>query len=332
VAHPIEDAVVVVTGASSGIGRATVELLAEGGATVAAVARRREPLDALAAAHPGDDDGRGRVLAMPADVTDAAAMERIAADVVGATGKLDAWVNNAAVQQYGRFEELPLDEWKRVVEVNLFGYVHGARAAIPWFREQGEGVLINVGSVLSKVPAPLQSAYVSSKYAIRGLTECLRQELRDVDGLDVCLVMPGPIDTPLFQHAANRTGVTVKPPEPTIDAARVAAAIVELVASPEREVAIGASTRAGLVGNRVAPGLTEKLGGPMMESAHLVEDEHVAPHPGNLFEPMAFGTDVSGGWKPARAGKPGRTAAVVAGAALAAGAAVAAGLKDRDGR
>jgi NAD(P)-dependent dehydrogenase (short-subunit alcohol dehydrogenase family) len=333
VAHPVEDAVVVVTGASSGIGRATVELLAQGGATVAAVARRREPLEALAAAHPGDDDGRGRVLAMPADVTDAEAVERIAAQVVGTTGKLDAWVNNAAVNQYGRFEELPLDEWKRVVDVNLFGYVHGARAAIPWFREQGEGVLVNVASVLAKVPAPMQSAYVASKYAIRGLTESLRQELRDADGLDVCLVMPGPIDTPLFQHAANRTGVTVKPPEPTIDAARVAAAIVKVIASPEREVAIGASTRLGLAGNRLAPGLTEKLGAPLMEASHFVDDEHVAPHAGNLFEPMAFGTDVSGGWKPARAGNPGRTAALVggaAGAALAAGIAIATS-RERDG-
>jgi NAD(P)-dependent dehydrogenase (short-subunit alcohol dehydrogenase family) len=333
VAHPIEDAVVVVTGASSGIGRATVELLAEGGATVAAVARRAGPLEELAADHPGDDEGRGRVLAMPADVTDPDAVERIAADVVGTTGRLDAWVNNAAVNQYGRFEELPLDEWKRVIDVNLFGYVHGARAAIPWFREQGEGVLVNVGSVLSKVPAPLQSAYVSSKYAIRGLTEALRQELRDVDGIDVCLVMPGPIDTPLFQHAANRTGVTIKPPEPTIDAARVAAATAKLITSPEREVAVGASTRLGLVGNRVAPGLTEKLGAPMMEDAHLVEEEHVTPHAGNLFEPVDHGTEVSGGWKPARAGKPGKTVAMVAGAA---GAALATGIaiavsRERDG-
>jgi NAD(P)-dependent dehydrogenase (short-subunit alcohol dehydrogenase family) len=181
-AHPIEDAVVVVTGASSGIGRATVEALAEGGATVAAVARRRGPLEELAAAHPGDEDGRGRVLAMPADVTDPRRWSASPPRPSAATGKLDAWVNNAAVQQYGRFEEVPLDEWRRVVEVNLFGYAHGARAAIPWFREQGEGVLINVASVLAKVPAPMQSAYVASKYAIRGLTESLRQELRDAPG------------------------------------------------------------------------------------------------------------------------------------------------------
>jgi NAD(P)-dependent dehydrogenase (short-subunit alcohol dehydrogenase family) len=327
-AHPIEDAVVVVTGASSGIGRATVEALAAGGATVTAVARRQGPLEELAAAYPGDEDGRGRVIAMPADVTDPEAMDRVARETVGRSGRLDAWVNNAAVQQYGRFEEVPLDEWRRVIEVNLFGYAHGARAAIPWFREQGEGVLINVASVLAKVPAPMQSAYVASKYAIRGLTESLRQELRDAPDIELCMVLPGPIDTPLFQHAANRTGVVVKPPEPTVDAARVAAAIVKLVRRPQREVAIGANTRLGLVGNRLAPGLTERLGAPIMEASHLVDDEHAAQHPGNVFEPVGFGTEVSGGWKPARAGKPGRTVAMVAGAVVAAGA-VAVGLKER---
>ncbi len=208
-AHPVTDAVVVVTGASSGIGRATVEMLAEGGATVVAVARREGPLEDLAEAFPSDDDGRGRVLAMPADVTDADALEHIAADTVGRTGKLDAWVNNAAVRQYGRFEEVPLEEWRRVLDVNLFGYVHGARAALPWFREQGAGVLINVASVLAKVPSPLQSAYVTSKYAIRGLTESLRQELLDAPEIELCTVLHGPIDTPFFQHAANHTGVVV---------------------------------------------------------------------------------------------------------------------------
>jgi NAD(P)-dependent dehydrogenase (short-subunit alcohol dehydrogenase family) len=328
-AHPIEDAVVVVTGASSGIGRATVEALASGGATVVAVARRRGPLEELAAAHPGDEDGRGRVLAMPADVTEPSALEEVAAETVGRTGKLDAWVNNAAVNQYGRFEEVPLDEWRRVVEVNLFGYANGARASLPWFREQGQGVLINVASVLAKVPAPMQSAYVASKYGIRGMTESLRQELLDAPGIELCTVLPGPIDTPLFQHAANRTGVVVKPPEPTVDAARVAAAIVKLIRRPRREVAIGAATRLGLVGNRLSPGLTERLGAPMMEESHFVEEEHAAPTAGNVFEPVDFGTEVSGGWKPARAGKPGRTIATVAGAALAAGAAAAVGLRER---
>jgi short-subunit dehydrogenase len=269
---------------------------------------------------------------MPADVTDPAALEGVAAEIVGQTGKLDAWVNNAAVQQYGRFEEVPLDEWRRVVEVNLFGYVHGARAALPWFREQGRGVLVNVASVLAKVPAPLQSAYVASKYAIRGFGEALRQELHDAPDIDVCTVLPGPIDTPLFQHAANRTGVTITPPEPTVDATRVAAAIVGVLQRPQREVAVGASTRLGLLGNRLAPGSTERIGAPVMRASHLEEHEHAPPTAGNVFEPVEFGTDVSGGWKPARAGKPGRTAAIVAGLALAAGAAAVASTKERDDR
>jgi NAD(P)-dependent dehydrogenase (short-subunit alcohol dehydrogenase family) len=330
-AHPIQDAVVVVTGASSGIGRATVEALAAGGASVTAVARRPGPLEELAAAHPGDADGRGRVTAMPADVTDPEAMARVARETAGRTGRLDAWVNNAAVQQYGRFEEVPLGEWRRVVEVNLFGYAHGARAAIPWFREQGEGVLINVASLLAKIPSPMQSAYVASKYAVRGLTESLQQELRDAPDIALCTVLPGPIDTPLFQHAANRTGMTVKAPEPTVDATRVAAAVVKLVRRPRREVAVSANTRLGLVGNRLAPGLTRKLGAPVMEASHFVEEEHAAPSAGNVFEPVAFGTEVSGGWKPARAGRPGRTGAMIAGAVVAAGA-VGIGLRERAGR
>jgi NAD(P)-dependent dehydrogenase (short-subunit alcohol dehydrogenase family) len=330
VAHPPQDAVVVVTGASSGIGRATVEALAAQGATVAAVARREAPLEELAAGRPGDDDGRGRVLAMPADVTDPDAMDRVAADTVAATGKLDAWVNNAAVQQYGRFEDLPLEEWRRVVDVNLLGYVHGTRAALPWFREQGEGVLVNVASVLAKVPAPLQSAYVTSKYAIRGFTEALRQELRDADGIALCTVLPGPIDTPLFQHAANRTGHVVTPPQPVVDVDRVADAIVGAIASPRREIAVGVNTRLGLVGNRLAPGLTERLGAPAMEAAHLEED-HAPPTPGNVHEPVAGGTGTSGGWKPDRGGRSGRTAAVAAGVALAAGAAIASTRRERAG-
>lgn len=133
------------------------------------------------------------MLARTADVTDADAVERIASDTVAEHGRIDAWVNNAAVNQYGRFEELPLDEWRRVVETNLFGYVHGARAAIPYFREQGEGVLVNVASVIAKVPSPLQSAYVASKFGIKGLSDALRQELQDAPGIAVSTVLPGPI-------------------------------------------------------------------------------------------------------------------------------------------
>ncbi|MFA9443990.1 SDR family NAD(P)-dependent oxidoreductase [Egicoccus sp. AB-alg6-2] len=319
----LKDAVVVVTGASSGIGRATVKALLHAGSTVVAVARREDALQDLADEFDGDT--RRRLDIEVADVNDATALERVAAEAIGRYGRLDAWVNNAAVNQYGRFEEVPLDEWRRVVETNLFGYVNGVRAALPWFREQGHGVVVNVGSVLSKVPAPLQSAYVASKYAIRGLTESLRQETRDVKGIDFALIMPGPVDTPLFQHAANRTGKRIKPPEPTVDAARVAAAIVKNIKRPRREVPVGASTRPALLFMRLVPGMTERAAAKPMAAAHLT-DEAETPTAGNVFEPVPHGISVSGGWKPARAGNPGRTLAL----AGAVAAATAVGLKRRN--
>jgi NAD(P)-dependent dehydrogenase (short-subunit alcohol dehydrogenase family) len=324
----LQDATVVVTGASSGIGRATVEALAAAGATVVATARREAALRELAEQCTGAEGG---VHPMPADVTDLEAVEELARETVGRFGRLDAWVNNAGVNQYGRFEEVPFDEWRRVIEVNLLGQAHGARAAIPYFREQGEGVLVNVSSVLAKVASPLQSAYVASKFGVRGLSDSLRQELQDVPGVHVANVMPGPIDTPLFQHAANHTGHRIKAPAPTVDATRVAAAILRVIVAPEDEVGVGLNTRLGLTGNRVAPRITDRVAAPMMVAAHLDDDEFAPPTSGTLFEPMDEGAEVSGGWKPLRAGRPGRTVAMLATAAAVA-TATAAGLRSRDGR
>jgi short-subunit dehydrogenase len=310
----LKDQVAVVTGASSGIGRATAEALAEAGAAVAVCARRAEPLEELAA----ELRGRGvEALAVPVDVTDADAVEAFAREVAGRFGRIDCWVNNAAVNAFGRTELVPVAEWHRVVETNLFGTYHGTRAVIPWFREQGRGVLVNVASILGHVPAPHQSAYVASKHAVRALSDCVRQELLDVDGVEVCTVLPGAIDTPLFQHAANHTGKRVKPPSPVIDARRVAAAIVRCAASPEREVVVGASTRQGLAFDRLLPALTERAAAEAVERDHFL-DEDAEPTSGNLFEPVAEGTEVDGGWQDGSGSAKRAVALVGAGAAAAA--------------
>ncbi|MTV25864.1 SDR family NAD(P)-dependent oxidoreductase [Nitriliruptoraceae bacterium ZYF776] len=315
----LTDRVIVVTGASSGIGRATVGLLAGSGATVVAAARRGDALEELAAEHRG---APGEVHPAPLDVTDAAAVDQLAADTVGRFGKLDGWVNDAAVNQYGRFEELPLEEWRQVVDTNLFGYVHGARAAIPWFRDQGRGVLVNVSSILAKVPAPLQSAYVTSKYAISGLSDALRQELQDAPGIEVSTILPGPIDTPLFAHAANRTGVRIVPPQPVVAPERVAAAIAKNLVRPRREVPVGvASGRVGLAFRKLVPGLTEKVSARAMAAAHL-SDDPAPPTPGNLVAPSRGDAEVTGGWAPHRSASGARTALVAAGVAAGVGVAI----------
>jgi NAD(P)-dependent dehydrogenase (short-subunit alcohol dehydrogenase family) len=142
----LKNSVAVITGASSGIGRATALAFADAGSAVVASARREEPLDELV------EECRsrgGQAEAVVADIRDPDAMEQLAREAVGRFGRIDVWVNNAAVITYGRMEEVPVEEWHGVIETNVFGTYHGIRAALPWLREQGAGVIVNVGSVLS---------------------------------------------------------------------------------------------------------------------------------------------------------------------------------------
>lgn len=314
-ARDLESSVVVVTGASSGIGRATVLAFAEEGASLVLAARREEALRETAA----QCEERGaRAIAVPTDTRDAAAMDRLGELAVERFGRLDVWVNNASVHLFARFDEAPPDLWREVMEVNFFGYVHGARAALPRFRDQGGGTLINVASVNSAVGAPYASAYVSSKFALRGFAESLREELRD-QRIDVCSVMPASIDTPLFQHAANLTGRAAKPLRPIIRPERVAAAIVRCARRPRRELIVGASGRQLVLTHALVPSLFERLMTWNVEREHF-RDEPLEPTTGNVYQPMPEWTGVTGGWKdgdPSPKGSgPAPTAGAVGTAAL----------------
>ncbi len=288
----IKDKVVVITGASSGIGRATALALADKGAIVVGAARREEPLESLV------EQCRqrgGKALAVETDVTDFEAVQRLADQTVEQFGRLDVWFNNAGVSLFGRIEEVPLEVYRKVVETNFFGYVHGARAALPYFREQGGGMLINNGSMLSKGGAPYLSAYAASKFAVYGMAESLRQELLDTD-IEVCTLMPASIDTPIFQNAANYTGRAVKPMDPVYPVEKVSNAVIKLMAKPEKEVYVGHSGRMLGAMHKVSPSLYTRFNARQVDKDHF-QERPAPPSKGSVMEPRPQWTTATGGWR-----------------------------------
>jgi NAD(P)-dependent dehydrogenase (short-subunit alcohol dehydrogenase family) len=293
--RPVRGTVVVITGASSGIGRATAREFAHRGASVVLAARREEPLHEVAESC---ERYGVHALVVPTDTTDEPAVEALAARAVERFGRIDVWVNNAAVYAAGRFEEVPSEVFRRIIETNLVGYANGARAAVREFRRRGSGVLINVGSIGSQLPMAYFSAYTAAKYGVLGLTLALRQELRGTD-LQACVVLPASIDTPIFQHAANYSGRALRAMSPVSGADQVACSIVSLAERPRRIAPVGHG--AGLLGwlNTIAPPLAERFVTKMIE-LQAWQEVPVSPTSGNLFAPVSRWTGVSGGWKDPR--------------------------------
>jgi short-subunit dehydrogenase len=199
-------------------------------------------------------------------------------------GRIDVWINCAAVTAFAPFEEIPLSDFRRILEVNIMGYVHGARAVLPHLRDQGKGILINVSSIVSSVPQPYTQAYSMSKAAVRVLGASLRQELQldGATGVKVCTVLPATIDTPFFEHAANYTGRKAKAMPPVYSAERVARTVVDLVRVPRREVIVGPMGRNLVMQAKLAPGLTERMMAMQVDRTHLYRSRPASATDGNL--------------------------------------------------
>ena len=290
----LQGAVVVITGASSGFGKGAALKFAGAGASLVLAARREPLLDELARECVALG---GRAIAVPTDVTDPADVEQLAREAVSELGRIDVWVNNAGVGAVGRFDEIPLADHMRVIETDLLGTLYGCYFAMKHFRKRGSGTLINVASVIGKVPSPYYASYAAAKHGVVGMSASIRQELaeNEMEEIHVCTVIPTSFDTPFFDHAANYSGHEVTPIPPLYDPKEVVDVIVRLATDPEDEVTVGTAATISAISHNLAPGMTEKM---MGKHTHKSQIDKAAPAPdteGNLFEPVEHGTGVRGG-------------------------------------
>lgn len=278
--HLSPSPVVVITGASSGIGRATALAFAQQRARLVLAARGAETLERVAAqcARLG-----AQAIAVPTDVTDAKAVRALAAAALRRFGGIDVWVNNVGVGAVGRFEATPMEAHRRVVEANLLGHMHGAHAVLPHFRSQRSGVLINMISLGGWVATPYAGAYTASKFGLRGWSAALRAELSDLPGVHVCDVCPTFADTPGLRHGANYTGRKLKPPQPLVDPDAVAAAVVRLARRPQPTLWLGLGALPGRIAQAAAPATVGRVGKWVVDRA-LSNAERAPVSQGNLFD------------------------------------------------
>ena len=281
--RPVEGSVVVIVGASSGVGRASALAFARKGARLVLASRNAEALHDVAeqCVHLG-----GKAIVVPMDVRDAGAADLVRQMAVDAYGGIDTWVNLAAVLLAGEFGSESVEEIESLVQTNIVGAVFSARAALEQFRKQEHGVLIDVSSMLGAVPNPVVPLYVMSKFAVRGLSLALHHASRAWPGVHVSVVMPGPLDTPMFDRAANHTHRRLRAIPPAISPERVAAAIVSCAQRPRTQRPVGFSSRLILLGLRVVPRFTE-WSVATYSGTLLTTRDHAEETSGAVIDPVA---------------------------------------------
>jgi NAD(P)-dependent dehydrogenase (short-subunit alcohol dehydrogenase family) len=291
---PASPQTVLITGASSGIGRATATELGGRGARLVLVSRGEESLEEAAAE--AREAGAADVVVSPADVTDADAVRAAVDTALERFGRLDVVVHAAQVMAYGRIEDVPREVFEQVVDVALHGTANVARAVLPVFRAQGAGHLVVVNSLLGNIATPLLGSYVTAKWGQLGLIRVLQQETRDEPGISISAVQPGGVDTPIYVQAASWTGSTGRPPPPVYSPYRVARVILSTLERPRRVVQAGVFNSVITAGFRLVPGVFDVLVGPLLQRMAIAQDD-IPPTEGNVFESNSAGNATEGYWR-----------------------------------
>jgi short-subunit dehydrogenase len=278
---PLNEQVIVITGASSGIGLATAKAAAKEGAKLVLAARSAQTLQEIVERLSADGCEAIHVVA---DVGDRRQVQQIAEAALGRFGRIDTWINDAGVSIYGRLDEVNEEDSRRLFDTNFWGVVNGSLVALPHLKRQG-GALINVGSEVSDAVVPLQGMYSASKHAVKGFTDALRVEIEEIDKapVSVTLIQPTAVDTPYPQHAKNYMSQEPKLPTPMIDPEDVADAILKAATKPQRDVKVGTMSKLNTTVSKLAPSLGDKMSAKQVDRQQY--NESPRDPEGTLYKP-----------------------------------------------
>jgi short-subunit dehydrogenase len=282
--------VVVITGASSGIGQATAEAFAREGANLVIAARNAAALQAVAKTcrELGSD-----VLVVPTDVTDANQVKALVERALS-FGAIDIWVSNVGVGAAGKFQDTPIEAHEQVIRANLIGHMNDAHAVLPIFLKQDRGVFVNMISVGGFAAAPYATAYSASKFGLKGFSEALRGELADHPNIHICDIYPAFINTPGISHGANYTGRSLSAPPPVYDARKVADAVVRVSRRPKATTTVGATANVIRFGHFFAPSLSARFMNWFI-TTYFKKADATPLTDGNLYAPSSRPGGIDGG-------------------------------------
>lgn len=307
------DRTVLITGASSGIGRATALQLASEGSNVVLLSRSRETLETV---RDECEALGGRAIVTVADVGDPESLATAFEVAQQRFGPVDGVVHSAAALAYGRFEDVPAEVFDAAIHTTLTGTANVARASLEAFSAAGAGSLVVIGSLLGKISTPFMSSYVTAKWGVHGLVRTLQIEARSTPGIDISLVWPGGVDTPVYLQAGTYLERHGRPPPPVDPPEKVARAAVSALSRPRREISVGLANHISVLGFRMAPAVFDRIVTPLMSLGGLSRGE-VENSPGNVLAPLPGGEAVHGRW-----GRQWMRGAALAGAAAGAGATI----------